>query len=35
MGSDESERVVRDSNGNGHLGVSEPLPEDVDVEVIS
>ena len=22
-------------NGNGHLGVSEPLPEDVDVEVIS
>ena len=23
------------SNGNGHLGVNEPLPEDVDVEVIS
>ena len=27
--------AARDPNGNGHLGVSDPLPADVDVEVIS
>jgi len=27
--------AARDPNGNGHLNVGEPLPDDVDVEVIS
>ena len=26
---------ARDPNGNGHLSIGEPLPADVDVEVIS
>ena len=27
--------AARDPNGNGHLGVAEPLSSDVEVEVIS